>query len=693
MLDRYLIDACIGRGGMAEVYHGRLLRMGGFEREVAVKVLLPQLSGESEFVNMLLDEARIAATICHPNVVQVLDVGQSGEVFYLVMEFVDGTDLRSIERRHERGRVPEEPLLYITAEVLRGMEAIHSARDASGQPRRIVHRDVTPSNVLITRGGSVKLADFGIAHATGRLTHTRHGAVKGKTRYMAPEQLDGRPIDSRTDLFAVGVVLLEALLGRDAADAWHQTAMGPIFKIPLRLPPGVPPDIAAILQRALHEKAAERYQDAAEFRRDLLRALHVRGVRRGDGPAFGADELEAFLQVTLSKPELPTRPATEGRSRRDEPSLPSQPSQPSGPSMSSLASGPSAGSSILGLPLPPSVRAVLEVDDPALLDMPTLRAGDAAPLGAVEPPTAPAASVTLPAVAAITLPSPVPAPILPSPGPGPGAAPAPPALPAPPPGAPTVTLPVLSAAAQAQTQTRSLSLGNPALDTLGEATTPLGPTPAALVASLAGAPSTKVRLSTLADEAEDEQPATVVTAQVLHPPVSVSGAQQHLPAEGVPDLRRSPDLRETLRKVATSTLVRDVRARLDRLSGGRLTAKLLYMVGAGLIIGGIGVAAVMRATEQPAERPAPVLLPAPQDLAVPPPPPPPALAQRASRLQVIAPAGTRVNIDGVWQRELAPRTYEVPPGSHKVRLNPPRGHKDSLRSVEVPAGGLSVLKM
>lgn len=313
-LDRYLIEERIGRGGMADVFRGKLTRVGGFVRDVAVKVLLPQLAGESEFINMLMDEARIAATINHTNVVQVLDVGQQGETFYLVMEYIDGTDLRSVERRHESGAVPLMPLLFIIAEVLRGLSAIHGACDASGAPLRVIHRDVTPSNVLITRSGTVKLADFGIAHATGRLTHTQHGAVKGKTRYMAPEQLEGGTIDHRSDLFAVGVVFLEALLGRAGADAWHSTGMGPIFRLPARIPAGLPVEVERLLRRALTEKPEDRYPSAMAFRRDVLRALRARCAERGDEVDFAADELATFLSEVLSHPDPRFAPRAEAES-------------------------------------------------------------------------------------------------------------------------------------------------------------------------------------------------------------------------------------------------------------------------------------------------------------------------------------------------------------------------------------------
>ncbi len=273
-LDRYELLEPIGRGGMAEVFRARMQSLGGFERDVAVKVLLPQFSSEPEFVDMLLDEARIAGSIVHPCVVQVLDVGRAGETFYLVMELVEGIDLRTIARSVPSGMLPLPMALYIVGEVLRGLGAVHAAVDDRGRPRQIIHRDVSPANVLIDDSGAVKLGDFGIAHASGRLTRTRVGLVKGKSRYMAPEQLTGKPVDHRADLYAVGVTLFEALLGDVARESSYATPYGPMFTWPRVLPPArVPADVAALLQRAVVDDPRQRFADAALFRRAVMAAL------------------------------------------------------------------------------------------------------------------------------------------------------------------------------------------------------------------------------------------------------------------------------------------------------------------------------------------------------------------------------------------------------------------------------------
>ena len=305
-LDRYTLVERIGRGGMAEVFRARVQSLGGFERDVAVKVLLPQFASEPEFVDMLLDEARIAGAIVHPCVVQVIDVGRQGEIFYIVMEYVRGLDLRSIARSVPGARLPLPMALYVIGEVLRGLHAVHCAVDDRGKPRRIVHRDVSPANVMLDENGAVKLGDFGIAHASGRLTRTRTGSVKGKSRYMAPEQLTGQAVDHRADLYAVGVTLFEALLGDVARESSYATPYGPMFTWPRRVPPElVPADVADILRRAVVDDPRMRFADAAQFRRAVVTALgrHAPGYDaetlardlahlRGEQVDYGSDMLD-----------------------------------------------------------------------------------------------------------------------------------------------------------------------------------------------------------------------------------------------------------------------------------------------------------------------------------------------------------------------------------------------------------------
>src|SRR5262249_1880335 len=213
---RFSLLERIGAGGMGEVFRAEMRGPDGFSRIVVVKRMLPDLAAEADAVGSFIHEAKLAARIVHPNVVQVYDFGKVGARYYLVLEYVAGCDvarLNAMQREHKR-RLPPSVAVTITAALLEGLEFAHALRDADGAPLYLVHRDVTPSNVLLGVAGEIKLSDFGIAKTRERLEHTRAGAVKGKWNYMSPEQARGAPLlDARSDLFAVGVILYEMLTG------------------------------------------------------------------------------------------------------------------------------------------------------------------------------------------------------------------------------------------------------------------------------------------------------------------------------------------------------------------------------------------------------------------------------------------------------------------------------------------------
>lgn len=313
---RYLLSRMIGHGGMAEVWHGTLTGIGGFERDVAVKLLLPQFSTDTEFVDMLLDEARIAGCIIHSNVIQVLDVGRDDDRFYLVMEYVPGTDLRGLLRRTVDGRLPLEHALYVVSEVAKGLEAVHTAK-VRGVPRRIIHRDISPSNILLSASGEVKLADFGIAHAAQRLTRTRAGSVKGKTRYMSPEQLAGMRLDGRSDLYSLAVVLAEILIGPSVFPQNGEGAPGRGRLLAEAARARLPDDVIAVLRNALSPKPEGRQADVAELGMQCADLLHRRhpgyDERRlaryvGGGESTGVIlDLDQVALGTGRLEEMPTR--------------------------------------------------------------------------------------------------------------------------------------------------------------------------------------------------------------------------------------------------------------------------------------------------------------------------------------------------------------------------------------------------
>ncbi len=270
LIGRYAISRQIAAGGMATVHLGRLLGHAGFGLTVAIKRLHPHLANQREFVNAFLDEARMAARIQHPNVVATLDVIADDDGVMLVMEYVAGDVLSRILARAAKAnlRIPAPIVSGIVVGMLHGLHAAHEARSESGAPLELVHRDVSPQNILVGADGVARVLDFGIAKAKNRLETTRDGTIKGKAAYMAPEQLSGLPVDRRTDVFASGIVLWEALAAaRLFTGADHAAILTKILhaEIP-RLPRDVAtPGLDAILARALARNPAERFATALEL--------------------------------------------------------------------------------------------------------------------------------------------------------------------------------------------------------------------------------------------------------------------------------------------------------------------------------------------------------------------------------------------------------------------------------------------
>lgn len=214
---KYELLERIGQGGMAEVYKARLAGAAGFERTVVIKRMLPHVAARPDAVKMFIHEAKLASAIHHKSVVQIFELGQGpdGE-YFIAMEYVAGSDLRGVLKTStaEGRRIPPWFSVQILIEVLEGLDCVHTLYDENGSRRRVVHRDVSPSNIFISFTGEVKLGDFGVAKDSARDAHTRTGALKGKIGYMPPEQLRGLPLDGRCDVFAAGVVLWECLTQR-----------------------------------------------------------------------------------------------------------------------------------------------------------------------------------------------------------------------------------------------------------------------------------------------------------------------------------------------------------------------------------------------------------------------------------------------------------------------------------------------
>ncbi len=287
---RYAIFDEIAAGGMATVYIGRLAGSGGFTRTVAIKSLHPQFAKDPEFVTMFLDEARLAARIRHPNVVPTLDVVASKGELFLVMEYVQGESLSRLARATKaRGeRIPLPILLRLMADALRGLHAAHEARDEHGVGLDIVHRDVTPQNILVGIDGVARLLDFGVAKAAGRAHTTREGQIKGKLAYMAPEQIMGVGVSRATDLYAASVVLWEMLTGeRLFAGGSEVDVVAKLLSRKIEPPRSIVPDLPQTLDDLVMKGLAAKVEDRFATARDMCMALGECGVSEAPGIAVG----------------------------------------------------------------------------------------------------------------------------------------------------------------------------------------------------------------------------------------------------------------------------------------------------------------------------------------------------------------------------------------------------------------------
>lgn len=271
---------------MAELFLARATGLQGFAKIVVLKRILPQLAGDPEFVAMFLDEARLAAQLDHANVVGVHDIGRDHEEYFFTMEYLHGEDVRAILRATSQAstRVPLEHALAIVAGVARGLQHAHERIGLDGKPLGLVHRDVSPTNVLVTYDGGVKLVDFGIAKAASSQHATRPSTRKGKTSYMSPEQCRGRVLDARSDVFALGVVLWEITTGRRLFRGDDEFAvMNQIVNLgadpPSRYVEDYPEALEAIVVRALAQDPDERYPSARALLEDLEEFAHAHRLR------------------------------------------------------------------------------------------------------------------------------------------------------------------------------------------------------------------------------------------------------------------------------------------------------------------------------------------------------------------------------------------------------------------------------
>lgn len=287
MGDRYTITDRIDSGGMAEVFRGVAHSLQGFKKNVAIKRILPNLSANAKFINMFLDEAKLSLYLQHANIVQVFDIGQSDETYFLVMEFVNGCNLKALLERLRQRNVPIEiaHAIYLMLEACKALNyAHHLESPETGAPLGIVHRDISPPNILISKMGEVKLVDFGLAKANSQIESTDPGVVKGKFSYLSPEAASGRGVDARADIFAVGILLWEMFTSRRLfyGETDYQTVeLVRQARVPsiAAINPDIEPELEQIVRKALARDPDQRYQHAADLGDALAQYLFSRRMK------------------------------------------------------------------------------------------------------------------------------------------------------------------------------------------------------------------------------------------------------------------------------------------------------------------------------------------------------------------------------------------------------------------------------
>ena len=327
---KYRLVYPLAVGGMAEVFIAKQQGPAGFEKTVVIKRILPVLSENPDFVQMFLDEARLAAQLSHPNIAQVFDFGEADGAYYLAMEYLCGADLVSIHRNLLiRGQqMPAQVAAIIASAAADALHYAHTFVDERRRPLRVVHRDVSPSNILVTFQGVTKVLDFGIAKADGKLGHTQVGRVKGKFAYMSPEQMRGLPLDGRSDVYSLGLVLHEALTGVPLNRGKNEKALLELvakrtsFPSPRVARPELPDELCDITLKALEHDRERRYQTAQAMRLDLER--HLANLTYQPS----VELLREFLRGQFGEEEMARRARLGAGDPASQPPAPVSPSQP-----------------------------------------------------------------------------------------------------------------------------------------------------------------------------------------------------------------------------------------------------------------------------------------------------------------------------------------------------------------------------
>ncbi len=409
-LGRYRVVDEIGIGGMASVHLARMDGPGGFQKWVAIKKIHPHLVEDESFVQMFLDEARVAARISHPNVATVFDLGKHDDTYWIAMEYLHGEPLREVMRRTEElgTAMPPEIACRVIADAAEGLHAAHELLGKDGEKLGLVHRDVTPHNLFVTYDGVTKVVDFGIAKFASRMSHTRAGTLKGKLAYMSPEQVHGEGIDRRTDIFALGVVLWELTTGQRLFRM--ESDLDTLAKVqecnvprPSTLIRGYPVDLEKIVMKALAKNRGERFRTAREFSRALQSLLMRRGL------FIASDEVAGYTQQIfndrIQKREAHLRWAAEvtqtinvdqllSKPKIGSPEFTSSEMQAAGPPSAGRPPAPAAGAPrpAAGIPagqMPPPGPQLLPLDAKETGPSLTTPRGPGSPFGSKVPGRAP----------------------------------------------------------------------------------------------------------------------------------------------------------------------------------------------------------------------------------------------------------------------------------------------------------------
>ncbi|WP_419662115.1 Pkn: serine/threonine kinase [Desulfosarcina variabilis str. Montpellier] len=303
----YLLTRKIAEGGMAELYLADYLREDGFRKTVAIKKVLPHLADNRDFIDMFIREARLAALLQHPNITQIADFGKMQNVYFIGMEYVNGKNLAQIMEVMNAG-LPMDMAIFLIMQISSGLHYSHTLKDdKTGKPLNIIHRDISPPNILISMNGEVKISDFGISKATSEPSLTMAGVIKGKLAYLSPEQAMGEEANHQTDIYALGLVFYEILLGKrvhqfdneiDAIRSIPKITIAPI----ITKRPDIPPELNAIIMKCLEKSLAKRYQSAEAIKDDLHQLKNELGI------VYDASDLSQFMQTHFGSPESEITP-------------------------------------------------------------------------------------------------------------------------------------------------------------------------------------------------------------------------------------------------------------------------------------------------------------------------------------------------------------------------------------------------